>query len=586
MNKSSILHIPQSQYAFALNERTLTIRIRTAKNDIISCTLFYGDRACQKTPVDFIILPMQLTASDELFDYYEITFDSPYSRVCYYFKVESPTEWFYYYGEQFKKELPDISLNGSLIEGRSEYFQYPIILRTEVLSVPEWFKTSVVYNIFPDSFATGAKSMLCEGKTCSLPDGNVSKSRLGGTIRGIIENLDYIKDLGFTCIYLNPIFTAGEYHKYDLLDYYHIDPCLGTDEEFLQLVEDVHKRDMRIIIDGVFNHCGWNFFAFEDVIQNGRNSKYINWFYDLSLPLIRPSHPGEMPSYTCFAYEKKMPKLNTANPEVIDYFVKVCKHWIKEFGIDGWRLDVANEVDKNFWRSFRRAAKESNPDIVLIGEVWENAEVWLRGDMFDSAMNYDFRKHSRDFFALQSIDAAIFTERINQMYYRYPAAVSEGQLNLLDSHDVPRFLSLCGDDMLKWKLAAIFLFLSPGVPCLFYGDELGITGITENEYRSPMPWDKKEDCYNVAAFVRTLISIRKKYINNRLAANKVVTLKSESCNSLLILEKETKSGTLLIYLNAGSTPCSISLDRNLQSLLAEGINETYIDPYGYGIYTK
>ncbi len=585
MNKSAILHIPQSQYAYALSEYTLTIRLRTGKQELTSCLLYYGDRAYPKTPMAFNELSMELTASDELFDYYEVTFDSPYQRVCYYFKLEDQEEWFYYYGEQFKTDLPDIKLNGQMIEGRSEYFQYPFILRSEILKIPEWFQDSIVYNIFPDSFATGKESIACESKSHTLAYGHMSQSRLGGTINGITRNLDYIKGLGFHCVYLNPIFTAGEYHKYDLIDYYHIDPCLGTDEDFHELVEQIHKRGMRIVIDGVFNHCGWYFFAFEDVIQHGENSIYKDWFYELTFPVKRPSPTDNSPGYSCFAYEKKMPKLNTSHPQVIEYFAKVCKYWIKEFKIDGWRLDVANEVDKNFWRSFRQAAKAANPDTVLIGEVWENADVWLKGDMFDSTMNYDFRRHCRDFFALQTIDGKTFIERIQQMNYRYPFSITLSQLNLLDSHDVPRFLTLCQDNMAKWKLAALFLFLSPGVPCLFYGDEMGISGMTENEYRSPMPWDETEKHKDLAAFVRNLTAIRKTYMSNQIEAQRD-TLKTypESDHMLIRIKKQSHKGRLVIYLNAGVMAYPLEAKANHRLLLAEGIQDGWIESYGYGIY--
>lgn len=580
MNKSAILHIPQSQYAYAENEHTLTLRIRTGRQDLTSCKVYYGDRACPKTPVDFTEMNMKLTAFDELFDYYEISIETPYTRVCYYFKLESESEWFYYYGEQFKNELPDLYISGQLTEGRSEYFQYPFILRSEILAIPEWFKSAVIYNIFPDSFATGKERMDCNKKLLSLEDGNISRSRLGGTIQGILENLDYIADLGFTCVYLNPIFTAGEYHKYDLLDYYHIDPCLGTDEEFHNLVDEIHRRSMKIIIDGVFNHCSWYFFAFEDVVQNGEASAYKDWFYELSYPVVRPFTDSELPTYSCFAYEKKMPKLNTSNLEVQEYFLNVCRYWIKEYGIDGWRLDVANEVDKSFWRKFRTAAQEINPQIVLIGEVWENAEVWLKGDMFDSTMNYDFRRHTRDFFALNTISKKNFLDRITQMLFRYPKNIALGQLNLLDSHDVPRFLSLCENNLDKWKLAAIFLFFCPGIPCLFYGDEKGISGILENEYRSPMPWKEEEN--NLTSFIKNLISIRKNYLD----CSSDYQIESDDSKEAFVFLRTGNKGRLHFYMNVSESPCKLESIECLKLLMADGIESNIIHPYGYGIFLE
>ena len=583
MNKSAILHIPQSQFAFANSEYTLTIRLRAGKDDLTACTLFYGDRACYQTPVQFYPLPMKLVSKDELFDYYEVTFDSPYNRVCYYFKLETEEEWTYYYADLFRKEMPEIVINDVMIEGRSEYYQYPFILREEILDVPQWFKNAVVYNIFPDSFASEKEKLERAGTDITLENGVVSKSRLGGTIKGITANLDYIQKLGFTCIYLNPIFVAGEYHKYDILDYYHIDPCLGSNEDFKELVNTLHEKNMHIIIDGVFNHCSWYFFAFEDVVKNGEASKYKDWFYDLKFPVIRPEE-NEIPSYACFAYERKMPKLNTSNKEVQQYFAEVGSYWIREFQIDGWRLDVANEIDRDFWRTFRNAAKEENPEIVLIGEVWENSETWLRGDAFDSTMNYDFRKHCRDFFALGKTDAFEFAGYISQMLLRYPTNISLGQLNLLDSHDVPRFLSLCGEDIRRWKLAYLCLMLFPGVPSLFYGDEKSIAGIAESEYRRAMPWQLVDE--KMLTFIKSIIEIRKGYID----ANEQLDVVEDKSNSRIYSFQRTgDKDKLYVCLNAGEYSENIELPLIRKILIEAGVeqkaeNQAAVDAFGYGIY--
>ncbi|BCJ94875.1 alpha-glycosidase [Anaerocolumna cellulosilytica] len=583
MNKSAILHIPQSQYAFANDEKTMTIRLRSEVSDLSSCTLYYGDRACSKSPVEFYPLPMGVVARDELFDYYEVTFGTPYNRVCYYFKLVKGEEWIYYYANQFSAELPDFVLDGTVIEGRSEYFQYPVILRSEILDVPDWFKNAVVYNIFPDSFASGKGRIDNSGKQITLEGGAVSKSKFGGTIPGITANLDYIRNLGFNCIYLNPVFTAGESHKYDLLDYYHIDPCLGSDEDFKDLVEKVHDRDMTIVIDGVFNHCSWHFFAFDDVVKNGEQSKYKDWFYNLKFPVIRPAGTKDVPTYACFAYEKKMPKLNTANPEVQKYFEDVCRYWIREYKIDGWRLDVANEIDRNFWRNFRRAAKEENPQIVLIGEVWENSESWLRGDAFDSTMNYNFQRNCREFFAMDKLDAFQFSGAISMMLFRYPTNITLGQLNLLDSHDVPRFLSLCRGDIRKWKLAFLFLMLCPGVPSMFYGDEKRISGIKEAEYRRPMPWQNEEN--EMADFVKSIVSIRKIHTNPQ-ACFEIVHAEKES--RMFAFVRRGVKGTVLVCMNAGEKEEYVEI-RNVRQVLMEAGSvrdkDNYkILPYGLGIY--
>ena len=497
MNKQAILHIPMSQYAYGMDENHIVFRLRAAKADISLCTLIYGDRACRRTPVDYFRERMEIVASDTLFDWWEVTLETDFTRICYAFLIEDREgEKCFYYGDLFCDSLtPD----------RSAYFQLPFNHRADRIRVPEWMADAIVYNIFPDSFATGSRSV--SGKATELRYGDHPvRGKLGGTIRGVTENLDYIRDLGFNCIYLNPIFAAGEYHKYDLLDYYHIDPAFGTDEDFRELVRKAHQMGIRVMIDGVFNHCGWHFFAFEDVVKNGRSSRYWKWFYDLKEPVTVPDNMEDYPNYSCFGYERMMPKLACDEPEVRDYFCKVGAYWVREFDIDGWRLDVASEINDSFWRAFRQTVKAIRPDCALIGEVWESAGHWLDGSMFDSTMNYDFRKHCTAFFAKNSIDAEGFRHRVTDMLMRYRRPVAYGQLNLLDSHDVSRFLSLCGEDRSRQQLAVLFQMTFVGMPCVFYGDELEMTGIKEEEYRHPMPWERADA--PMLDFFRQVIQLR------------------------------------------------------------------------------
>lgn len=536
MNKSAVLHIPKSQYAFPLSEHRFVVRIRAAKGDLDKCTLLYGDRAYPRTPVEFTRVQMKIGYSTGLFDIFEYVIDDCPSRLCYLFELESGTDKVLYYADRFHRLGGDRELSGGiLLEGRSEYYQYPVILRDEIPGEPRWFKDSVVYNIFPDSFADGRRHISeneNKRKTYTDERGLCHKSVHGGTIKGITENLDYIKGMGFNCVYLNPIFSAGEYHRYDTLDYYHIDPILGTDNDLAELVDTAHSLDMHVIIDGVFNHCSWYHPFFDDVVKNGSSSKYADWFYEVSYPVERPDTDEQKPTYACFAYERKMPKLNTSNKAVQDYFAGVGSYWVRKYHIDGWRLDVANEIDRNFWRVFRRAVKDADPEAVLIGEIWENAQDWLLGDMVDSTMNYDFRNICRDFFALDLTDEESFSDSVTEMVLRYPSQIVRGQLNLLDSHDVARFLSLCNGDVHKWKCAAAFLYMMPGVPDIFYGDEKNIAGTDENGYRNAMDWDETDDD-SEENFIKNLADIRKRYIDPDDRMN----IKGDDKNHLVCLKR-------------------------------------------------
>ena len=496
MQCNAIRHVPMSADAHGISEQKVLFRLRAARGDLKSCTLYYADRACRQTPVVFSSSAMRVAAQDEWFDYYEVILESPYKRLCYYFALDDGQETLLYYGDFFAH---------GRVDDRSEYYQLPFNHRADVADIPQWAKDAVVYNIFPDSFAT-ARGMISGRPVERLWNGRTTRGKLGGTINGITQNLGYIKGLGFNCIYINPIFAAGEYHKYDLLDYFHIDPCFGTDEDFRRLVKTCHAQGIRVIVDGVFNHVGWNFFAFEDVVEKGEDSPYRDWFYGLKFPVERPATGDEYPGYECFGSERMMPKTNTENPEVIQYFCKVGRYWLQEFDIDGWRLDVASEINDAFWRCFRTAVKEVKPDCLLIGEVWESAQHWLGGEMFDSTMNYDFRKHCRRFFAERSIDAARFDGRVTNMRMRYKYNVLYGQLNLLDSHDVSRFLSLCQLERARMKLAVLFQMTFIGIPSVFYGDEKGIAGILEDEYRHPMEWGARNE--ELERFYQRAIALR------------------------------------------------------------------------------
>ena len=534
MDKDAIIHRPMSEYAFGTDENTTVFRLRCASGGAERCTLWYGDTSCPETPVPFYPAPMRLLFRGENCDWWEAELHGKFHRLYYYFEL-SGGETLFFSGGVFLS-TPS--------EERSEYFKFPFNHRADITRVPDWANDAVVYNIFPDSFASSKCAVTGFGSEkrhgCAL-----SRSRLGGTINGIRSNLDYIASLGVNCLYLNPVFAAGQYHKYDTIDYLHIDPCFGTDEDFRALVDESHVRGIRVILDGVFNHCGAQFFAFRDVLEKQGQSRYAGWFYRLQFPVRYPD-AGEKPNYECFCYERLMPKLDTANPEVRDYLCGVGEHWLREYGTDGWRLDVADEVDDAFWREFRRRCKAVKSDALLIGEVWGDARHWLGGDMLDSAMNYDFRNHCRHFFAEGNIDARTFAGRCADMLMRYKRQTASVQLNILDSHDTGRFLSLCGGDTRRLKLAVLFMCCFVGMPCIFYGDELGVEGQDELDYRRAMPWQDGDR--DLLRFYREAIALRRAH--PALRHGELRFLRAEPGEHVLVFERKTGVERLVITINA------------------------------------
>jgi cyclomaltodextrinase / maltogenic alpha-amylase / neopullulanase len=566
MQYEAIYHQPLSNYAFAIDQEHVVFRLKAAKNDLIAVYICIGDTAFRGNPVLFTKYEMKIQYEDLYVCYYEVTIKNPTERMVYYFELKDTEKTVYYYADMFKNSVSD---------ERNDLFKFPFHRYDDIIDVPSWLKKACVYNIFPDSFATSKRSITKIGLEKEFEGKRVS-SKLGGTIIGIMENLDYIKSTGFNTIYMNPLFTAGEYHKYDLIDYYSIDPCFGTNEDFKKLVEKAHEMDMKVIIDGVFNHAGWHFFAFDDVIRNQEKSKYKDWFYRLDFPIHRPITGDEIPPYSCFGYERMMPKLKTTNKEVVDYFLDVCAYWIENYDIDGWRLDVADEVDANFWRQFRNRAKSIKNDVAIIGEVWQSAQSFLDGSMFDSVMNYDFSKHSKSFFAYLETDALVFNSNVTQMMIRYRKNMTYGQLNLLDSHDVPRFLSHCKNDENRYKLAVVFLLTFVGAPMVFYGDEQGLTGIKEDEYRRPMEFDHHS---KMKAFYHELLSLRQKH--EVLSLGDFKTIYAESSGGLYIFDRYNDHEKIRIILNRNNEKREVLSFGKV--LFSNGYDGRFINPYSFAI---
>ncbi len=562
MQYAAIIHRPMSEFAFPLDEKHFTFRLRTAKGDLKKVIFYYADRADMASELTFYPIDMPLIRKDFLYDWYEVTLETPWQRIAYYFLLDDGKEQCRFAGDCFERMDAHIE--------RSEYFQYPFNHKADLAVVPDWVHDAIVYNIFPDSFADGKRRIGKQGKRESYNQ-FPSDSTYGGTLRGILENLDYLKEMGFNCLYLNPIFAAGAYHKYDVMDYLHIDPCFGTDNDFKVLVQAAHEKGIRVIVDGVFNHVSWHHFSFQDVLKNGKESQYYDWFYDLPDPLTLPEE-DDPPAYTCFAYVANMPKTNTACPTLREYFCEVGRHWIREYDVDGWRLDVANEVDDGFLRAFRQAVKQEKKDAVIIGEIWENAEHYMTGDMVDSAMNYDFRRFCTQYFAENTLTAPEFDLRLSSLLMRYKKQMLPAQLNLLDGHDTCRFLTLCKGDLDKMELAILFQMTFVGMPCVFYGDEKGMMGRTEPEYRKPMPWDTTSP---LADIYKRLIELRKMHPALKRGNFETITAR----DMLLHYARNGQKERIEIAVNPGNVPISCSVSGDI--LLKKGYTCDLLMPCGY-----
>jgi neopullulanase len=440
---------------------------------------------------------------------------------------------------------------------------------TELTHTPDWVKDAIFYQIFPDRFA---KSDSLEKPTYIEPwDSPLTRYGFkGGDLVGVYEKLDYLQDLGVNALYFTPIFMSAANHRYHTYDYYHVDPILGGNKAFFMLLEEAHRRDMRIILDGVFNHASRGFFQFNHILENGEKSPYLDWFSVFGFPMN--AYQGK-PNYACWWNLPALPTFNTDNPQVRSFLFDVAKHWI-EMGVDGWRLDVPFEIkDESFWRQFRTATKFPNKDAYLVGEIPSEAQEWLQGDMFDGVMNYQFTaacvsffgKGRRDEYMISGImglpdvpelDAPGFADRSKELLEIYPKQNALAQLNLMDSHDMPRFLSMVSGDTRAFRLATLFQMTYPGAPCIYYGNEIGMKGGRDPDNRAPFQWDQSHWNHDLRNDFKKFIQIRRE--NRVLRTGEYVIVHAEGRHLAFLRHLEDQR--MLVVINAGDGNWELNIE--------------------------
>lgn len=425
---------------------------------------------------------------------------------------------------------------------------------------PEWVKDAIFYQIFPDRFAKSDKVT----KPANLQPWGAEPTQngfQGGDLIGVIEHLDYLLDLGINAIYFNPIFQSASNHRYHTHDYMRVDPILGGDEALRKLLDAAHERDIKVILDGVFNHASRGFFQFNHLLECGQESPYVDWFIAQEWPLNAYDPDAEKPNYKAWWSLPALPEFNTDTPAVRTYLWQVAEHWVK-FGIDGWRLDVPGDIDDDeFWQEFRRRVKDANPEAYIVGEIWGPAQRWLKGDQFDAVMNYPLARAAIGFFGretltdlnhgpyeIEPLEVDEFAKTIEENIKAYDWEIAQTQLNLLGSHDTPRFLSMVGEDESALQLAMLCQLTLPGAPCIYYGDELELTGGYEPKSRGAMPWDDLEAHKgHIWQTIKEIIALRKTHRVLRRGTYETVLAEE----GVIAYKRALDDEQTLIALNAG-----------------------------------
>lgn len=490
MNKEALFHQANSVWSYIEDKSVVTLLFRSSVKDTLTIETVEYNRFYDYRKRLFH--PMHKYLADDLFQYYLVSFVPNHYGCVYYFKITEGKECWYYneYGLQSEEPI------------RLGNYEIPRIQETDVYQAPDFVKEAVFYQIFPDRFHRVGP---VEGSLEQWGNPPTYYNKFGGNFRGITEKIPYLCQLGINAIYFTPVNYSHSSHRYDTIDYLKIDPLLGGEEAFAELVGACHKQGIKVVVDLVFNHSSSDFFAFEDVLRFQEKSKYKDWFLIDSFPVKVQAEK----TYQTFGHEPHMPKLNSINPEVRDYLIKVARFYLLQFHVDGFRLDVADEVDSDFWRLFRHEVKALNPQAIIIGEVWHNSDYYLRGDLFDSVQNYQFYEVMNRFFVRKVTSLASFRNEITRLLVMYPRNVQRALLNQVDSHDTPRILSMLHANTSLLMNVILFQFCFVGMPCVYYGDEVGMEGMQDPDNRRCYPWGEDKLNKEILTFFQEVIAFRK-----------------------------------------------------------------------------
>lgn len=563
MEYSAIFHDMDKRFCYAIDKDLFVIRVQVKKDDMKEVILHYEDKYIPMERKDTrMTLPMKKVATSQFHDYYEAQLQMNLICLRYFFEfTDMQGEKVYYGNYEFDKEC---------ITNRDRMFDCPQNLREEeMFEVPQWAANKVVYQIFPSRFAATQpvdKELWYKAPITPMDD-------LHGNLRGIIEHLDYIKDLGIDVVYLTPIFKSNSCHKYDTIDYYQVDPSFGTTEDLKELVQKSHERGMKVVLDAVYNHTGREFFAFQDILEKGEKSKYLDWYFIDELP--PKGEWGEIPNFKCFGYYGGMPKLNLKNPEVEKYITDVACYWIKECGIDGWRLDVGDEISHFFWKNFRKAIKAVKKDMLIIGEIWHYAGDFLEGDEWDTVMNYPFYLNLIDLLADEKINVSQFVQNLGYLKGRLNKKCYPLMWNLIDSHDTARFLHLCHDNKKKQHLAAAFQLLMPGMPMVYYGDEYAMPGANDPDCRRGMYWDEEYQDKEMYNWYKKLMQIRK--ANACIVEGEMIEIIANDDEDTIVMIRKNGEETIAMLFNCGNSAKEFNEYAEKHNLLTDSAFDGKVD---------
>ena len=568
MNLSAISHRSLFTDCYALDRGHIVLNIRTGK-DVDRVNLMFDDPYAYGISGDIHWigreLPMERTQELKHHYIYSVTVAPEYRRLQYYFEVFSGEEKLVLFEDGFYTD-ESVQKQGRL----KQYFKFPYLNPADVMTPPAWVADTVWYQIMPDRFCKGSQHpRRMPQKVWEDRDFVDYNDFYGGDLRGVIEKLPYLQELGISGIYLLPVFLSDTNHKYNTFDYTKIDPDFGTEEDMKELVEKAHTMGIRVMLDAVFNHSGTEFAPWQDVWEKGEKSRYYDWFCIHKKPFERKYASLTDGRFDGFAFLDNMPKLNTANPEVMEYFAGVCSRWVQDWGIDGIRFDVGNEVSHVFLKHLNRVLKRLNPEVFLLGEIWHDAAYWLQGDEYDSVMNYPFMESLHNFWVDEDATSRDFMYAMERVYSLYPEQVNRVLFNHLDTHDTMRARTRCGRIEAFYQQLTVLMTM-PGTTCLYYGTEIALEGGHDPDCRKTMPWKNMELGAYAEPLSITRALIRLRNTCPQLRSGKILWHHNEAYPRLICYDRPGEQ-TLRVYINDSQEPYPVRTEPLFSYRYTDGV---------------
>ncbi|MCK4257646.1 MAG: glycoside hydrolase family 13 protein [Halanaerobiales bacterium] len=540
-----IFHNPESvRFAYLTESEEVNLKIQVQRDGVDAIQLIFDDG---------LEIPMEFYTVNSFYSFYKTQFRPREEASTYFFKIFAGNEVVY--------------LGQNAVTSEKDQIQpYNISMASmQTFAIPNWAKGAVIYQLFPDRFYNGdltndpkfgeydVYGSPVESRSWDQLPSNPARGAdfFGGDLQGVLDQLDYLQDLGIQAIYFNPIHESVSNHKYDASDYMKVDPHFGTNELFKNLVDEAKKRGIYIIIDGVFNHTGSGFWAFQDIIKNGEDSPYVDWYDIYSFPV--DLQDGNYQSWHGYS---SLPVLNYDNSEVRTYILEVVKYWMS-LGVKGIRLDAPSEVPHDFWKELYQTVKEIDPEVLLIGEIWGDASPWINQKEFDSTMNYEYRDLLIKYFIKRLKRPSRFVKELGMDQTRYPEPVNHVLYNMVSTHDVERILTLAKGEVKRLKPMIIFQLTYLGAPAIYYGDEVGIEGRKDPDCRRPMIWNPEEQNHELLSLYKQMIKIRRSHPALQLGTYK--TVYTDDKRKILVFEREYNGERIFTVINNSDEPQTLTI---------------------------